>query len=243
MSIRREEEAAGVGRHCRDGKTPQMSCRNSERRRPGCGRGKQCNQVNGTPLVKVYDSAGGRSNGVEMDACLQSSGTGNSKRKEAEVVMWTNIKEEWDTIKIDLGTVHMQATKQPLKEYVQVSYGEELLHITSCCSFPQNSKTPINLISERKRNVHRQIFGNNHLGNVRWRPAIENVVALDQRKRIARDNIRQWQIRVSRWYSISSNKTQMAVAPPSTMAEAFLFFHRKTSAAAQNNQQSFFNSY
>lgn len=58
------------------------------------------------------------------------------------------------------------------------------------------------------------------------------VLALDQRKRMASERMRQWPTKVSRWYSSSSNRTQKAVAPPSTPAEIFLFLQRKTSAAA-----------
>lgn len=58
------------------------------------------------------------------------------------------------------------------------------------------------------------------------------MLVLDQRKRMANERMRQWQTRVSRWYSSNSNKTHTAVAPPSTPAEIFLFLHRNTSAAA-----------
>lgn len=55
---------------------------------------------------------------------------------------------------------------------------------------------------------------------------------MDHRKRTARESIRIWQTRVTKWYSSNSKKTHKAVAPPSTLAEIFLFLHKKTSAAA-----------
>jgi hypothetical protein len=57
--------------------------------------------------------------------------------------------------------------------------------------------------------------------------------ALDQRKRAPRENMRPWQTKVKRWYPSSSKMIQMAVAPPSTPAEMFLFLHRNTLAAAK----------
>ena len=63
------------------------------------------------------------------------------------------------------------------------------------------------------------------------------VVAFDQRKSTASERMRQWQTRLSKWYSSSSNKTHIAVAPPRTPAETFLFLHRKTSAAEQTKGQ------
>lgn len=57
------------------------------------------------------------------------------------------------------------------------------------------------------------------------------VDALDHKNRIARARIKMWQTRVSKWYSINSNRTHRAVAPPSAPADIFLFLHKKTSAA------------
>lgn len=59
-----------------------------------------------------------------------------------------------------------------------------------------------------------------------------NAEALDQRKRMPRVRMKQWHKRVRRWYSMTSNSSQMAVAPASTPPEIFLFLHRKRSAAA-----------
>ena len=58
------------------------------------------------------------------------------------------------------------------------------------------------------------------------------VVAFDHKNKTARVMIKMWQIKVSRWYSSNSKRTQIAVAPPSTVADIFLFLHKKTSAAA-----------
>lgn len=58
-----------------------------------------------------------------------------------------------------------------------------------------------------------------------------NVDALDHRKRTARERIDIWQTKVIKWYSSNSKRTHIAVAPPSTPAEIFLFLHRKISAA------------
>lgn len=58
------------------------------------------------------------------------------------------------------------------------------------------------------------------------------VLALDQRNKTARERMKQCPIRVRKWYSIRSNKTQMAVAPASTPPETFLFLHKRISAAA-----------
>lgn len=58
------------------------------------------------------------------------------------------------------------------------------------------------------------------------------VEALDHRKRMARDRMRQWHNNVRRWYSMTSNRSQMAVAPASTPPDIFLFLHRTRSAAA-----------
>ena len=57
------------------------------------------------------------------------------------------------------------------------------------------------------------------------------VEALDHKNNKAKASIITWQIRVSRWYSINSNKTHMTVATPSTPADTFLFLHKKISAA------------
>lgn len=57
-----------------------------------------------------------------------------------------------------------------------------------------------------------------------------NVVALIQRKRLAKEKMRRWHTSASRWYSSNSNRTQSTVAPPSTPAVNFLFLHRKKSA-------------
>ena len=57
------------------------------------------------------------------------------------------------------------------------------------------------------------------------------VEALDHKNNKAKASINKWQTRVSRLYSINSNKTHMAVAPPSTPADIFLFLHKKISAA------------
>lgn len=65
------------------------------------------------------------------------------------------------------------------------------------------------------------------------------VWALAHRNKIASARIKVWQTKVSRWYSNNSKRTQIAVAPPSTPAEIFLFLHKKTSAAAINQ----FNKY
>jgi hypothetical protein len=59
------------------------------------------------------------------------------------------------------------------------------------------------------------------------------VQALDQRNKSAAASIKMWHTRVSRWYSINSKRTHIAVTNPSTPAETFLFLHRNTSAAAQ----------
>lgn len=58
------------------------------------------------------------------------------------------------------------------------------------------------------------------------------VDALDHKNKMARARIKMWQTRVSKWYSSNSNRTHRAVAPPSTLADTFLFLHKKTSAAA-----------
>jgi len=58
------------------------------------------------------------------------------------------------------------------------------------------------------------------------------VEALDHRKRMASERMRQWHNKVRRWYSITSNRSQMAVAPASTPPEIFLFLQRTRSAAA-----------
>lgn len=58
------------------------------------------------------------------------------------------------------------------------------------------------------------------------------VVALDQMKRMASARIAMWQTRVIKWYSSNSKRIHIAVAAPSTVAEIFLFLHRKISAAA-----------
>jgi len=57
------------------------------------------------------------------------------------------------------------------------------------------------------------------------------VEALDHKNSNARARIKQWQTKVTRLYSSNSNRTHIAVAPPSTPADIFLFLHRKTSAA------------
>lgn len=56
--------------------------------------------------------------------------------------------------------------------------------------------------------------------------------ALDHRNRMASETMRQWHTKVRRWYSMTSNRSQMAVAPASTPPEIFLFLHRIRSAAA-----------
>lgn len=58
------------------------------------------------------------------------------------------------------------------------------------------------------------------------------VEALDHRNRMASERMRQWHTKVRKWYSITSNRSQMAVAPASTPPEIFLFLHRTRSAAA-----------
>jgi hypothetical protein len=58
------------------------------------------------------------------------------------------------------------------------------------------------------------------------------VEALDHRKRTASERMRQWHTKVRRWYSMTSNRSQMAVAPARTPPEIFLFLHRTRSAAA-----------
>lgn len=58
------------------------------------------------------------------------------------------------------------------------------------------------------------------------------MVAFDHKNKTARVMIKMWQIKVSRWYSSNSKRTQIAVAPPITVADIFLFLHKKTSAAA-----------
>lgn len=63
-----------------------------------------------------------------------------------------------------------------------------------------------------------------------------NVQALDQRKRVARERMRQWHTKVSRWYSMTSNRSQMDVAPASTTPDVFLFLHRTRSAAGSKKK-------
>lgn len=58
------------------------------------------------------------------------------------------------------------------------------------------------------------------------------VLALDHKNNIARPSINAWQTNVRKWYSSTSNRTQIAVAPPRTPADIFLSLHRNTSAAA-----------
>lgn len=57
------------------------------------------------------------------------------------------------------------------------------------------------------------------------------VQALDHKNNEARARIEKWQRKVRRWYSISSNTIQDAVAAPNTPPDTFLFLHRKISAA------------
>lgn len=54
-----------------------------------------------------------------------------------------------------------------------------------------------------------------------------------QRKSIDNAKIRQWQTKVRRKYSISTNTTQTAVTAPNTPAVTFLFLHNTISAAGQ----------
>lgn len=58
------------------------------------------------------------------------------------------------------------------------------------------------------------------------------VEALDHRKRMASERMRQWHTKVRRWYSMTSNRSQMAVALARTPPDIFLFLHRTRSAAA-----------
>lgn len=60
--------------------------------------------------------------------------------------------------------------------------------------------------------------------------------ALDHKNNNERARMLEWQTKVSRWYSSSSKITQIAVAPPSTEAETFLFLHRNTSAATHTSK-------
>lgn len=59
------------------------------------------------------------------------------------------------------------------------------------------------------------------------------VDALDHKKRVAREKIRIWHTRESKWYSSNSKSTQIVVTTPSTPPEIFLFLQRKISAAAK----------
>lgn len=54
-----------------------------------------------------------------------------------------------------------------------------------------------------------------------------------QRKRNDNAKIRQWQTKVRRKYSRSTNTTQTAVTTPNTPAVTFLFLHNTISAAAK----------
>lgn len=63
------------------------------------------------------------------------------------------------------------------------------------------------------------------------------VVAFDHKNDTANARIKPWETNVSIWYSRTSNKTHIAVTPPSTPAETFLFLHKNTSAA-DNQKQS-----
>lgn len=58
------------------------------------------------------------------------------------------------------------------------------------------------------------------------------VLALDHKNNIARPSINARQTNVRKWYSSTSNRTQIAVAPPRTPTDIFLSLHRNTSAAA-----------
>lgn len=57
------------------------------------------------------------------------------------------------------------------------------------------------------------------------------VDAFDHKNNTARASIAKWQTKVKRWYSSNSNRIHEAVATPSTVADIFLFLHKKTSAA------------
>lgn len=63
------------------------------------------------------------------------------------------------------------------------------------------------------------------------------VEAFDHRNSIARASIKPWQTKVSKLYSRTSNRTHIAVAPPSTPAETFLSLHRNTSATEHRWRQ------
>lgn len=67
------------------------------------------------------------------------------------------------------------------------------------------------------------------------------VVALDHKNKIASARIEAWQTKVSRWYSANSKRTHIAVTPPSTPADTFLFLHKKISAAASNDRTKAIN--
>jgi len=58
------------------------------------------------------------------------------------------------------------------------------------------------------------------------------VDALAHRNKMASVNIKIWLMRVRKWYSSSSKRTQIAVPVASTLADIFLFLHKNTSAAA-----------
>lgn len=104
-----------------------------------------------------------------------------------------------------------------------------------------------NMAFKKKKN-HKHAYGRNESRN-RSQKALKlqvpnayflmKVWALAHRNKIASARIKVWQTKVSRWYSNNSKRTQIAVAPPSTPAEIFLFLHKKTSAAAINQ----FNKY
>lgn len=61
-------------------------------------------------------------------------------------------------------------------------------------------------------------------------------LALDHKNNTASESIKPWQTKVSKWYSRTSNRIQIAVAPPRIPADIFLFLHINTSAAAPPDQ-------
>lgn len=109
-------------------------------------------------------------------------------------------------------------------------------------------KVEVKIWRSKKKKNHKHAYGKNESRN-RSQKALKlqvpnayflmKVRALAHRNKIASARIKVWQTKVSRWYSNNSKRTQIAVAPPSTPAEIFLFLHKKTSAAAINQ----FNKY
>lgn len=94
--------------------------------------------------------------------------------------------------------------------------------------FPKKKKTRI--WEKETKHINKALKKSNYF--------LIKVWALDQRNKPPRARIETWHKRLNKWYSTSSNRTQMAVATPRTAADSFLSLHKNTSAATQIHWES-----